>query len=370
MPGAERTGNQLRYLILIGLALEPAAPEAASMGLAVGRQRHAIPPKRWSERSVSEKLLPSDQACSRTTNSMLSASPTRSHLSRCAWQTCCMPLPEFSASHLVHLNKPRRSYCQHILHVQAWFNAVRASKPQTFTSGCASSMLDEVAAADTTGGPADTCDFCKWVRNTAEDTFGRWGADAIRRSTRSDRTGMRFAISHRAPMPHRIDTGSVVTASNLFKYCEPGHGLLLFKHHDPLAFSATDIGHLLHAADCWFKAAAATHNSAPSAVNGTAEETSMTRRRLWPMLLWNTLPRAGASQFHGHAQVALSQVRSKQPHTQKPPWYHLPRADAVCIVPLRRSQSPSELHLLLDTLTSVHCAVTYFCCHDADLTVY
>lgn len=28
-----------------------------------------------------------------------------------------------------------------------------------------------------------------------------------------------------------------------------------------------------------------------------------------PLLLWNCLPRAGASQFHGHMQVALSQAR-------------------------------------------------------------
>ena len=28
-----------------------------------------------------------------------------------------------------------------------------------------------------------------------------------------------------------------------------------------------------------------------------------------PLLLWNCLPRAGASQFHGHLQVALSQAR-------------------------------------------------------------
>ena len=32
-----------------------------------------------------------------------------------------------------------------------------------------------------------------------------------------------------------------------------------------------------------------------------------------PLLLWNCLPRAGASQFHSHLQVALSQARRHTP---------------------------------------------------------
>ena len=33
----------------------------------------------------------------------------------------------------------------------------------------------------------------------------------------------------------------------------------------------------------------------------------------YPYFLWNCLPRAGASQFHGHAQVMLSKVRQMSP---------------------------------------------------------
>ncbi len=33
-----------------------------------------------------------------------------------------------------------------------------------------------------------------------------------------------------------------MTGSNLFKYGEPAHGLVLFKHHDPLAFDLEQVG--------------------------------------------------------------------------------------------------------------------------------
>ena len=122
--------------------------------------------------------------------------------------------------------------------------------------------------------------------------------------------------------------GSVVSASNLFKYCAPAHGLLLFMHHDPLAFTAADVQELLLAGSRWFEAAAAAaaSGSAGRECSGSggalsAGSTPVTpssqqalqpsqpgSRRLWPLLLWNSLPRAGASQFHGHAQTALSEV--------------------------------------------------------------
>ena len=82
-----------------------------------------------------------------------------------------------------------------------------------------------------------------------------------------------------------------MTASNLFKYCQPCHGLVLFKHHQPLDFTQAQLSDLLLCAQGWFRAACAWQPSA---------------RR--PFFLWNCGARAGASQFHGHAQVALSEV--------------------------------------------------------------
>lgn len=98
----------------------------------------------------------------------------------------------------------------------------------------------------------------------------------------------------------RVERQHAVTASNLFKYCQPCHGLVLFKHHDPLRFALPQLADLLLAAQGWFDRAAASHPSA-----------------LHPFFLWNCGPRSGASQFHGHAQVALSQVhifKSPIPH--------------------------------------------------------
>ncbi|GFH32496.1 uncharacterized protein HaLaN_31724, partial [Haematococcus lacustris] len=90
----------------------------------------------------------------------------------------------------------------------AWFNEVRGRKPQTFTAS--QTLVDP-----TGGGGPGKCDFCDWENMTAQDSWGR-----------HDR-------------PH------AVTASNLFKYGEPFHGLALFKHHDPLAFSHQQLADLL-----------------------------------------------------------------------------------------------------------------------------
>ena len=55
------------------------------------------------------------------------------------------------------------------------------------------------------------------------------------------------------------------------------------------------IEHLFAASHQWFQTAAKEHPQAE-----------------WPLLVWNCLPRAGASQFHGHAQVKdLSHVGTK-----------------------------------------------------------
>ena len=84
-----------------------------------------------------------------------------------------------------------------------------------------------------------------------------------------------------------------MTASNLFKYCQPCHGLVLFKHHQPLEFSLPQLADVLLCARSWLRAAQSAH---PAAMH--------------PFFLWNCGARAGASQFHGHAQVALSEVQA------------------------------------------------------------
>ena len=58
------------------------------------------------------------------------------------------------------------SVTDRVLGAQAWFNAERGRKPQTF-AGVAAGELE-----DPTDSGA-TCDFCRWQTMTAEDTFGR-----------------------------------------------------------------------------------------------------------------------------------------------------------------------------------------------------
>jgi hypothetical protein len=113
------------------------------------------------------------------------------------------------------------------------------------------------------------CDFCSWRELTAADTFGR------------------------------VENEYAVSASNLFKFTQH-HGLILFKHHDPLTFSEPQLGGLLCAAQGWVHETRRQHASAAH-----------------PTLLWNALPRAGASQFHGHAQVTMSESETPFPQAAR-----------------------------------------------------
>eukprot|EP00195_Chlamydomonas_chlamydogama_P000502 CAMPEP_0202919522 /NCGR_PEP_ID=MMETSP1392-20130828/76056_1 /ASSEMBLY_ACC=CAM_ASM_000868 /TAXON_ID=225041 /ORGANISM="Chlamydomonas chlamydogama, Strain SAG 11-48b" /LENGTH=480 /DNA_ID=CAMNT_0049612915 /DNA_START=177 /DNA_END=1620 /DNA_ORIENTATION=+ len=140
---------------------------------------------------------------------------------------------------------------------QAWFNEQRTRKPQTFKKDAGG---DADKPADPTKGGLN-CDFCNWQELTAEDTFGR------------------------IELPH------AVTGSNLFKYAEPCHGLVLFKHHDPLSFSLEQLADFMTVSDVWFQRSAQEH---PDARHG--------------FFIWNALARAGASQYHGHGQLMLSRV--------------------------------------------------------------
>ena len=107
----------------------------------------------------------------------------------------------------------------------------------------------------------------------------------------ANRTIIQLNTTQLQPATCRTETTHTVTASNLFKYCEPCHGLVLFKHHHPLQFDQQQVAELLSNAHQWFAASQQAHPEAK-----------------YPFFLWNCLPRAGASQFHGHAQVMLSRV--------------------------------------------------------------
>jgi hypothetical protein len=86
----------------------------------------------------------------------------------------------------------------------------------------------------------------------------------------------------------RIEGRRCITASNIAKY-DGWHGVLVFDHHDPLAFDEEAVVDYLDVARRWWEAA---HKGDIEAV--------------YPLFMWNCLWKAGASIQHGHAQVSLT----------------------------------------------------------------
>ncbi|BFZ08752.1 hypothetical protein BsWGS_11791 [Bradybaena similaris] len=108
---------------------------------------------------------------------------------------------------------------------------------------------------------AKTCDFCDFKNFTAEDTFGR------------------------------VESTHAFSASNIFKI-ESLHAVLALKQHDPLHWSLEVFLDLFRLTETWIKKAH-THN--PQA--------------RYPALIWDVLPKCGASQVHPHLQLVLDLER-------------------------------------------------------------
>jgi hypothetical protein len=105
---------------------------------------------------------------------------------------------------------------------------------------------------------AKECDFCNPEKYTPEDIFGR----------------VRGKYS--------------ITAANIAKY-DVWSSLLIFRGHNPLEFSLGEFSDYIKTGFCWFKL-----------VN--MHDTHFK----FPFFIWNCLPRAGASQVHGHCQILMS----------------------------------------------------------------
>ncbi|GAB4820069.1 hypothetical protein N2152v2_007115 [Parachlorella kessleri] len=127
---------------------------------------------------------------------------------------------------------------------QAWYNEARTQKPQTFS--------EELALRDPTDG-GRTCDFCDWQAAAVAAT-GKEATGDIQRSYQQQ--------------------------------CENGNC-----GSDEGSSSGTSLG-----------IDTEVRQQEPPPQHGQAGR----RGQLHPLFLWNCLPRAGASQFHGHAQVMLS----------------------------------------------------------------
>jgi len=108
------------------------------------------------------------------------------------------------------------------------------------------------------------CDFCHPDKYTPEDIFGR------------------------------IQGKHSITAANLAKY-DVWSSLVIFNNHNPLEFSFEEFSDYLETGFAWFQA-----------VN------RHTPQFRFPFFIWNCLPRAGASQIHGHCQILMS----KEPYSR------------------------------------------------------
>ncbi len=108
------------------------------------------------------------------------------------------------------------------------------------------------------------CDFCHPEKYTPEDVFGR------------------------------IHGKHSITAANLAKY-DVWSSLVIFNNHNPLEFSFEEFSDHLETGFTWFQA-----------VNRHSPQFR------FPFFIWNCMPRAGASQIHGHCQILVS----KQPYAK------------------------------------------------------
>lgn len=134
----------------------------------------------------------------------------------------------------------------------ALFNPLRARRPAA--AGSDETLEDWIAqelAADSFADP---------LRDTPPDLFGR------------------IAGRH------------CVSASNIAK-CAGWHGLVIFREPHPLRFGRAELRDYLDVARRWL---AAAHARDP--------------RALHPIVIWNCLPKSGATIMHGHMQILLARL--------------------------------------------------------------
>jgi hypothetical protein len=129
------------------------------------------------------------------------------------------------------------------------FNELRARRP--LEARIPADLADEIAK--TAPDP-----FCEPRLNTPEDTFGR------------------------------VEGEYSLTASNIAKY-DGFHGVVIFKDHDPLAFTRETVEDAIRVSREWFRRC--------------WEED---REAVYPFFMWNCLWKSGASIPHGHAQISLT----------------------------------------------------------------
>ena len=110
----------------------------------------------------------------------------------------------------------------------------------------------------------EECDFCKPEEYTPEDIFGR------------------------------VHGKHSITAANLAKY-DVWSSLVIFNRHNPIKFDLKELSDYIKTGFAWFDE---VNNHDP--------------QFRFPFFIWNCMPRAGASQIHGHCQILMS----KEPYSK------------------------------------------------------
>ncbi|XP_072025533.1 uncharacterized protein [Amphiura filiformis] len=141
-------------------------------------------------------------------------------------------------------------------HESSIFNPLRSKRPGLTSDEDADSYIEELSSKT-----EKNCDLCEYKYKTAEDTFGR------------------------------IESEHSVTAANAFKY-DSYHALVMFKTHHPLLFSEEQFVDFMNTAMKWFM-----------------KVHTMDKQYRFPHLMWDSLPKASASQVHPHAQISLNSIR-------------------------------------------------------------
>lgn len=135
------------------------------------------------------------------------------------------------------------------------FNSLRASRPGMKSE---EREKEKQRIKEYIKKSKEDCDFCDPKKYTPEDVFGR------------------------------IEGKHCITGVNIAKY-DAWSGVIFFRKHNPLDFDLEEISDYIDTGFKWFK-----------------KVNNQDKQFKYPFFMWNCLPKAGASQVHGHAQVLMT----------------------------------------------------------------
>ncbi|CAF0748762.1 unnamed protein product [Adineta steineri] len=139
-------------------------------------------------------------------------------------------------------------------HEEMLYNYMRSQRPQSKNEQSADNYTLQMMEES-----KKNCDFCgnNYLSSTAEDSFGR------------------------------LERSLSYTAANTFKY-DRWHTLIVSRNHDTLHLTEDEIGDMFELAQTWFQ-----------------KVYSIESMYTCPEMIWDAMPKSGASQVHTHLQVSL-----------------------------------------------------------------